>query len=35
MYADHGELRSFLTDKYPEARPHVFKKKDKEEELQE
>lgn len=28
MYAEHGELRSFYTDKYPEARPHLWKKKE-------
>jgi small subunit ribosomal protein S5 len=26
MYARHGELRSFYTDKYPEAKPHLWKK---------
>ncbi|XP_011505285.1 PREDICTED: 28S ribosomal protein S5, mitochondrial [Ceratosolen solmsi marchali] len=26
MYAKHGELKSFLTDKYPEAKPHLWKK---------
>lgn len=27
LYAEHGELRSFLTDKYPEAKPQYWKKK--------
>lgn len=26
MYAEHGELRSFLTDKYPEAKPRFWRK---------
>lgn len=24
MYAEHGELKSFLTDQYPEARPRKW-----------
>ncbi|XP_043272938.1 28S ribosomal protein S5, mitochondrial [Venturia canescens] len=28
LYADYGELRSFLTDKYPEATPRLWKKKE-------
>lgn len=24
MYAEHGELRSFLTDKYPECKPYEW-----------
>lgn len=27
MYKEHGEIRSFLTDKYPDARPEGSKKK--------
>ncbi|XP_014207705.1 28S ribosomal protein S5, mitochondrial [Copidosoma floridanum] len=30
MLAEHGEIRSFLTDKYPEARPQLWTKKMKE-----
>ena len=29
MYAEHGELCSFLTEKYPEARPQYWSKKKK------
>lgn len=32
LIAEYGEIRSFLTDKYPECRPQVFKKKIEEEE---
>lgn len=33
MFAEHGELRSFLTEKYPEARPQLWKKKKEEQEV--
>lgn len=26
LYAEHGELRSFYTDKYPEAKPKLWSK---------
>ncbi|XP_011303580.1 28S ribosomal protein S5, mitochondrial [Fopius arisanus] len=26
LYAEHGELRSFMTDKYPEAKPQLWSK---------
>lgn len=32
MLAEHGEYRSFLTDKYPEARPNVWSKKKRDQE---
>jgi hypothetical protein len=35
MYAEHGELRSFLTEKYPEARPKLWKKIKQEEQPEE
>lgn len=31
MLAEYGEFRSFLTEKYPEARPQPFTKKDEDE----
>ena len=32
LYAEYGELRSFLTDKYPEAKPKLWSKKLREQE---
>ncbi|KAJ8684595.1 hypothetical protein QAD02_020387 [Eretmocerus hayati] len=34
LYADHGELRSYLTDDFPEARPKKFWCKKESEELE-
>lgn len=35
IYAEHGELRSFLTDEYPTAKPNLWSKNKKTKEIEE